>query len=141
MRIEEKGVGETVAGGTGVPAGPRRPARRYADLLVWQKAHRFVLGVYAATKCFPREETFGLTSQLRRAAVSVAANIAEGFRKRTRPEKAWFMNVAQASADECSYHLMLACDLGYADTAPLQAQLDEVCRLLNAYCAALRRER
>jgi four helix bundle protein len=60
---------------------PQPPARSFEDLLVWQKAHQFVLQVYALTENFPRAELFGLTSQLRRAAVSIAANIAEGFKK------------------------------------------------------------
>jgi four helix bundle protein len=61
---------------------PRPPARSFEDLLVWQKAHQFVLQVYAMTGTFPRAEMFGLTSQLRRAAVSIAANIAEGLRSK-----------------------------------------------------------
>jgi len=67
--------------------GERAPARRFQDLIVWQKAHALVLAVYRVSRTFPREETYGLTSRLRRAAVSVPANIAEGFRKLGRAEK------------------------------------------------------
>jgi len=93
----------------------RLPARSFQDLIVWQKAHQFVLAVYRLTKGFPREEIYGLTSQFRRAAISIPANIAEGFKKRGRLDKARFMNVAQGSLEECRYYLILARDLGYAD--------------------------
>jgi four helix bundle protein len=66
------------------------PARTFQDLIVWQKAHQFVLSVYRLTEGFPRREIYGLTSQLRRAAISVPANIAEGFRKRGKADKARF---------------------------------------------------
>jgi len=74
-----------------------KPARTFHDLLVWQKAHRFVLEVYTLTAAFPKQETYGLSSQMRRAAVSIAANIAEGFRRRGRADKARFMNIAEGS--------------------------------------------
>jgi len=70
----------------------RPPARTFRDLLVWQKAHRFVLALYAFTAAFPKQETYGLTSQMRRAAVSIPANIAEGFAKRSKPDKARYMS-------------------------------------------------
>jgi four helix bundle protein len=114
-----------------------RPARTFSDLLVWQKAHRFVMAVYPLTSSFPKQEVYGLSSQLRRAAVSVPANIAEGFRRRGRADKARFMNVAEASLDECRYYLILARDLGYADTQSLASLLEEVDRLLNAYARAI----
>ena len=66
----------------------REPARSFEDLIVWQKAHDFVLGVYRATRSFPQEELYGLTNQLRRAATSVPANIAEGFKRKTKADKA-----------------------------------------------------
>lgn len=77
----------------------RLPSRNFQDLIVWQKAHQFVLGVYRLSKAFPREEVYGLTSQFRRAAISVAANIAEGFKKRGRADKVRFMNVAEGSLE------------------------------------------
>ena len=111
----------------------RLPARTFRDLLVWQKAHRFVLAVYQFTGNFPRRETFGLALQARRSAVSIAANIAEGFGRRTKPEKARFLNIAEGSLEECRYYLILAQDLGYGDTGELLASAEEISRLLNAY--------
>jgi four helix bundle protein len=73
-----------------------RPAARvFSDLLVWQRAHTFVLGVYALTAKFPKHEIYGLPIQMRRAAVSIPANIAEGFRKRRKPDKVRFLNIAE----------------------------------------------
>jgi four helix bundle protein len=114
-----------------------KPARTIQDLLVWQKAHRFVLEVYTFTAAFPKQETYGLALQMRRAAVSIPANIAEGFRRRSKADKARFMNMAEGSVEECRYFLILAKDLGYGDTQELSAALQEVSRLLNAYSAAI----
>lgn len=115
-----------------------RPARSFQDLIVRQKAHRFVLGTYRLSESFPQREVYGLTSQLRRAAVSIAANIAEGFRKRGKADKARFMNIAEGSLEESRYYLILAHDLGYADTQALAEQLNEVSKLLSGYIARLR---
>ncbi|MDX2187824.1 MAG: four helix bundle protein [Opitutaceae bacterium] len=101
--------------------------------MVWQRAHRFVLEIYGLTSTFPLEERYGLTSQLRRAAASVPANIVEGFRRSTVRERVRFYNIAQASADECVYHLILAHDLGFSDTLKLQQELDELSRMLYNY--------
>jgi four helix bundle protein len=98
----------------------------------WQKAHRFVLALYALTATFPKSETYGLSLQMRRASVSIPANIAEGFRRRDKADKARFMNIAEGSIEECRYYLILAKDLGYADTQGLAASLEEGSRLLNA---------
>jgi len=114
-----------------------KPARTFQDLLVWQKAHQFVLAVYPFTAAFPRHETYGLALQMRRAAVSIPANIAEGFRRRGKADKARFMNMAEGSVEECRYFLILTKDLGYGDTERLDASLEEVSRLLNAYAAAI----
>ena len=114
-----------------------KPARTCQDLLVWQKAHQFVLGVYALTTVFPKQETYGLSMQMRRASVSIPANIAEGFRRRGKPDKARFMNIAEGSVEECRYFLILAKDLGYGDTTDLNNILEEVSRMLNAYAAAI----
>ncbi|MBI3884695.1 MAG: four helix bundle protein [Opitutae bacterium] len=108
-------------------------SQSFRDVIVWQKAHAFTLAVYRTTDAFPKHELFALTSQLRRAAASVPANFVEGFRKRTTPDKLRYYNTAQASADECLYHLILAYDLGYADTTGLQTELDQVSRLLQGY--------
>jgi four helix bundle protein len=107
---------------------------------VWQKAHAFTLAVYRASEPFPKHEMFALTSQLRRSASSIPSNFAEGFRKRTRPDKLKFYNIAQGSADECLYQLILAHDLSYADTTKLQADLEEVSRLLQGYINGLERD-
>ncbi len=115
----------------------RLTARTFQDLIVWQKAHEFVLAVYMLSKTFPKDERFGLTSQFRRAAVSIPANIAEGFKKRGRPDKARFMNVAQGSLEECRYYLILISDLSYGDTRELMFQLEEVSKLLGRYTAAI----
>jgi four helix bundle protein len=115
----------------------RVPAKSFQDLIVWQKAHQFVLDVYRLTEKFPKSEIYGLTAQLRRAAVSVPANIAEGFKKRGKADKARLMNIAQGSLEECRYYLILAHDLHYGDTTTLQIQLEEVSKLLEAYITAI----
>lgn len=115
----------------------RAPARTFQDLVVWQKAHEFVLATYRFTQAFPKEETYGLRLQMRRAAVSIAANIAEGFRKRGRADKARFLNVAEGSLEECRYYLILARDLGYGLPDGLMGLLESVSRLLNASAMAL----
>jgi four helix bundle protein len=114
-----------------------KPARTFQDLLVWQKAHGFVLEVYALTASFPKHETYGLSQQMRRAAVSIPANIAEGFRRRGKADKARFMNMAEGSVEECRYFLILAKDLGYGETQNLYGTLEEVSRLLGAYTTAI----
>ena len=114
-----------------------KPARTFQDLLVWQKAHGFVLGAYAFTAGFPKQETYGLALQMRRAAVSIPANIAEGFRRRGKADKARFLNMAEGSVEECRYFLILARDLGYGDTRELFTALEELSRLLNAYSTAI----
>jgi four helix bundle protein len=115
---------------------PRPAARTFQDLLVWQKAHELVMGVYRYSAGFPKSEIFGLASQFRRAAVSVPANIAEGFRKSGRQDKVRFMNIAQGSLEECRYYLILAGDLEYGDQL-LMPLLEEVSRILDAYSKAI----
>jgi four helix bundle protein len=112
-------------------------ARTFEDLLVWQKSHELVLSVYKLTATFPKSETYGLSIQMRRAVVSVPANIAEGFRKRGKPDKARFMNTAEGSLEETRYYLRLAQDLGYGQTAAILRQVEEISRLLDAYSKAI----
>lgn len=112
-------------------------ARNFRDVIAWQKAHRFVLDVYRFTKGFPDEERFGLASQLRRAAVSIAANIAEGFPKRSNTDKVRFFNIAQGSLEESHYYLILVKDLKYGDSSPLIAQNEEVGKILSGYAKAI----
>ncbi len=115
----------------------RSPARSFRDLMVWHKAHEFVLCVYRFTDSFPRQEIFGLAHQMRRAAVSIPANIAEGFAKRSKPDKVRFLNIAEGSLEESRYYLILAQDLGYGNSEQLMGQLEEVSRLLTAYARAI----
>jgi len=128
---------EHTAGNASCSIAISKPARTFQDLLVWQKAHQFVLAVYVLTAGFPKQETYGLSLQMRRASLSIPANIAEGFRRRGKPDKARFMNIAEGSVEECRYFLILANDLGYGDTQKLSATLEEVSRLLGAYAAAI----
>jgi four helix bundle protein len=118
-------------------AAPRVAARTFQDLVVWRKAHELVLAIYSFTAGFPKQETYGLALQMRRAAVSVPANVAEGFRRRGKADKARDMNMAEGSLEESRYYLILAQDLGYGDTSSLTTSLEEVSRLLNAYASAI----
>jgi len=115
----------------------REPAKSFEDLVVWQKAHQVVLRVYDFSAAFPKAETYGLTSQLRRTAVSVAANIAEGFRRHGKPDKVRMMNIAQGSLEECRYYLILAADLNYGRNMDLMKQVEEVGRILTVYTKAV----
>ena len=115
----------------------REPARRFEDLVVWQKAHQFVLAVYRLTQSFPKSEIYGLSSQFRRASVSIAANIAEGFSKQGHKDKIRFLNIAQGSLEECRYYLILAKDLEYGDISGLLPQIQEVSKLLYGYMRAI----
>jgi len=105
---------------------------RFEDLSVWQKAHQMVLCVYRVTGSFPAEERFGLTSQTRRAAVSVPANLAEGFKKRGVRDKLNFYNIAQGSLEELRYYLILSKDLGYMpDNREIVEATQEIARMLH----------
>lgn len=113
--------------------------KQFEDLLVWQKSHSLVLNIYKITKQFPYEEKFGLVSQMRRAAVSIAANIVEGFRKRSQRDKINFYNIAQGSSDELRYYIKLASDLGYLDgkEKEIDKQLDEVGKMLSGLVVSI----
>jgi four helix bundle protein len=108
------------------------PAKSFEDLIVWQKSHQLTLLVYRVTADFPKSELYGLVSQMRRAAVSVPANIAEGFKRRKNPDKARCMNIAQASLEELRYYFLLSRDLGYLNEIE-RDRIDEIARLLGAY--------
>jgi len=115
--------------------------RDYHGLKVWHKAHELALSVYRATEAFPRAEVYGLTSQLRRAAVSAPTNIAEGCGRTTEVELARFLEIAAGSASEVDYLLFLARDLHYLDEAgyqTLQSQADEVKRMLGSFIRTVR---
>jgi len=115
----------------------RKPAKTFKDLIVWQKAHRFVLETYRYTKSFPRHELYGLSSQFRRAAVSITAKIAEGFKKRGVKDTMRFLNISHGSLEECRYYIILAKDLNYGNSGDLNNLLEEVSRLLDGYYKAI----
>ena len=99
------------------------------------------MAIYLLTANFPKSEMYCLTSQMRRAAISIAANIVEGFKKRGLSDKTRFLNVAQGSLEECRYYLILTQDLGYGSTADTEALLEEISKLLIAYASAIESNR
>ena len=108
--------------------------RSYRDLLVWQRAMDVAAGVYSLTRDYPRDELFGRTSQTRRAAASIAANIAEGYGRATKPAYASFLRIARGSLKELETHLILAERVGVAtsgSTARVLKQTDELGRMLH----------
>ena len=120
----------------------RAPAARFEDLVVWQKAHQFVLAVYRLSRTFPRSETYGLVSQLRRAVTSIPSNIAEGSARRSTKEYIYFLRVARGSLAELETQLLLAQRVGYlpaGEVADLQVRIDEVGRILHSVVAGLHR--
>ncbi len=109
----------------------------FTELRAWQKAHRFVLHVYTVISAFPECERFALSDQFRRASISIAANIAEGYKKLSKADKLRFMNIAQGSIEECRYYIILSFDLGYVSEEQkcvLNQEIEDASRLLNAYC-------
>ena len=115
--------------------------RNYKDLVVWEKAHKLTLAVYKETNAFPKEERFGLSSQVRRASSSIPSNLAEGCGRRSDGEMGRFVLIAMGSGAELSYHLLLCRDLGILGTAEfsrLSADLDEVMRMLSALSGRVR---
>jgi four helix bundle protein len=115
--------------------------QNYKDLKVWGKDHLFTLNIYEATKQFPKEETYSLTSQLRRAASSIPANIAEGCGKNSQLDFAKFLNIALGSANEAEYFLILAKDLNYirpVDVEILISLINEVKAMLIALILKVR---
>ena len=109
----------------------------FQRVIAWQKAHEFVLLVYCISRHFPEDERFGLTSQLRRAAVSIEANIAEGYKKTGRADKLRFFNIAQGSLEECRDYHILAKDLDYINEEEFEQLKNSILmtsRFLNAYC-------
>lgn len=117
----------------------REPSKSFRDLVVWQKAHNLVLEIYKKTKAFPKEEIYCLTSQIRRSSISVAANIAEAFKKKSSADKLRILNIAQGSLSETEYYLILSQDLDYGAMMDLMKLSDEVGKILEAYMKAIRR--
>lgn len=112
----------------------------FKDILAWQKAHEFVIKVYKTTKTFPEWERYGLCSQFQRAAVSIPANIAEGYKRLGTADKLHFMNIAPGSLEECRYYVLLTKDIGYINQHTydvLNADIEEVSKLLNGYCKGI----
>jgi four helix bundle protein len=121
---------------------PGGAMRNYKDLQVWQKAHSLTLSIYRATKGFPSDERFGLTSQIRRSTSSIGANLAEGCGRRSDGEMARFVQIAMGSGAELSYHMLLARDLGYLredEYVGLESELGTLMRMLSAFSQRLRK--
>ena len=115
-------------------------SQSFEQLIVWQKAHSYVLAIYKITKQYPKEELFCLVNQMRRAAASITANIAEGYAKISSKDKLRFYNISQGSLEETRNFIILSKDLGYItlqDKEQLGIQAAEISRLLNAYSIAL----
>ncbi len=109
----------------------------YKDIKAWQLAHQFVLSVYKETRTFPDTERFALCSQFQRAAVSIPANIAEGYKRLSKQEKLRFLNISQGSLEECRYYILLSKDLDYITDEShdsLNNEIEKVSWYLNAYC-------
>ena len=110
--------------------------KSFKEIVAWQKAHAFVLEVYKSTRTFPSYERYGLCSQFERAAVSIAANIAEGYKRDGVNDKLRFLNIAQGSLEECRYYIILSKDLDYISEVScnmLNQSIEEASRLLTAY--------
>jgi four helix bundle protein len=113
--------------------------QRFTELTVWQRGHALTLAIYDATRSFPKDEVFGLTSQLRRASVSVPCNIAEGSKRRHRPDYARFLNMAEASLAEVESLLMLSRDLGNLSQPKTTALIDEAQEIARMLCVLRRK--
>lgn len=114
--------------------------RNYRDLQVWKKSHNVALDLYKVSQCFPREELYGMTSQIRRAAISIGANLAEGCGRQTSGELARFVRIAMGSASELDYHLLVSRDLGFMndnDFSRITAGLTEVRKMLTAFLSSV----
>ena len=122
---------------TGSSRSSGRMTYKFENVIAWQKAHKFVLAVYRITKGFPTDEVYGLTSQFRRAAVSIEANIAEGYKKLSKADKLRFMNISQGSTEECRDYILLSRDLQYIDEqqfSELYNLLEDASKMLYLYC-------
>ena len=110
--------------------------KSFRDLIVWQKAHQLILASYKATKTYPKDELYGLTSQIRRAIVSVAANIVEGYKRNTDKQTLQFLNISDASFEEFKYLMLLSRDLDFITNCKYEeifTNSEEVGRLLSGF--------
>lgn len=117
--------------------------RTFQSLIVWQKEHQLILDIYRRTRSFPEDERFRLVSQMRRAAISITANIVEGYRKMGKKDKLRFFNTSQGSLSETYNYLILSRDLEYISTeeyVQFEEQIEEVDRILNAYCSKISKD-
>ena len=116
-------------------------SKTFREVRAWQKAHEFVLAFYKTKTLFSEDEKFSLVSQFQRAAISIAANIAEGYRKLSKADKLRFFNIAQGSLEECRYYIILSHDLGYYPqnvTNEMWQKIEVASTILNAYCMAIK---
>lgn len=115
--------------------------KAFEELIIWQEARKFTNNIYRVTKKFPKEELYGLTSQMRRAAVSVMSNIAEGFDRRTTKEFISFLIIARASVSEAQNDLYISLDLNYINTENFQTNYDyaqKIAKLINGLITYLK---
>ena len=117
-----------------------KPTFSFENIHAWQKAHLFTVMVYQMTKDFPESEQFGLTSQFRRAAISIEANIAEGYKKISKADKLRFFNISEGSLAECRNYIILSRDLNYIcdeQYCELYYAIEEASKLLTSYCKGI----
>ncbi len=116
-------------------------SKTFREVMAWKRAHEFVLAFYKTKPMFPEDEKFALVPQFQRAAVSIAANIAEGYRKLSKADKLRFFNIAQGSLEECRYYIILSHDVGYYSKETVNdmwQKIEEASTVLNAYCVAVK---
>ena len=116
-------------------------SKTFRDVMAWKRAHEFVLAFYDTKPMFPEDEKYALVPQFQRAAVSIAANIAEGYKKLSKADKLRFFNMAQGSLEECRYYIILSHDVGYYTNEvanKMWQKLEEASTVLNAYCKAVK---
>lgn len=114
--------------------------KTFKELIVWQKSHKLVLEIYKVTRSYPKEEVYSLTNQIRRASVSIAANIAEGYKKKTKASKLNFLNISEGSLEEVKYYIILSKDLEFISEKEfnqLESITEEVGRLISGYSSAI----
>ncbi len=114
---------------------------RFEDVIAWQKARLFINHVYRVTQEFPSHERYGLTSQFQRAAVSIAANIAEGYKRVGKDDKLRFYNYSQGSLEECRCYIYLSCDFNYIsidESNKMIEEIEETSKILNGYITAIK---